>query len=272
MTDKFNPNQFPEGSKGGKAGRAALNAASGAIPFAGGLLSAAASVWSEQEQSRINEFLRNWLKMLTDEMQEKQQTILELTARIDVKDEKVEKRIHSPEYQSLLKKSFRDWAGAESKEKRILLRNILSNAASTQICSDDVVRLFLEWIKDFSELHFAVIAKVYNSGGITRGQIWERLGKPRAREDSADADLFKLLIRDLSTGGIVRQHRETDWSGNFVRRAPERKAVGQSLKPIVSAFDNEERYDLTALGQQFVHYSMTEVPIKIAYAPRDDAA
>jgi hypothetical protein len=122
-------------------------------------------------------------------------------------DEDTFKRIESPDYQSILKKSFRDWAGAESDDKRILLRNLLANAAAIRLCDDDVVRLFLEWIKTYSELHFAVIGKIYNAAGITRAEIWRSLGKPAMREDSAEADLFKLLIRDLSTGGIARQHR-----------------------------------------------------------------
>jgi hypothetical protein len=32
-----------------------------------------------------------------------------------------------------------------------------------------------------------------------------------------------------------------------------------------SAFDNEEQYELTALGQQFVHYAMTDVPPKLDF-------
>jgi len=51
--------------------RAVLNAASGAIPFAGGILSAAASAWSEAEQEKKNAFFEHWLKMLQDEMAEK---------------------------------------------------------------------------------------------------------------------------------------------------------------------------------------------------------
>src|SRR5690554_5390012 len=55
--------QFPNGSGAAKAGRLALNAVSGLVPFAGGLLSAAASEWSEREQDKINAFLRHWLEM-----------------------------------------------------------------------------------------------------------------------------------------------------------------------------------------------------------------
>lgn len=38
------------------------------------------------------------------------------------------------------------------------------------------------------------------------------------REDSAEADLFKLLIRDLSTGGVIRQERDVNQLGQFVRK------------------------------------------------------
>ena len=56
----------------------------------------------------------------------------------------------------MVKKTFRDWAGVESEEKRILIRNILANAASTSVSSDDVVRMFIDWIGQYSELHFQV--------------------------------------------------------------------------------------------------------------------
>jgi hypothetical protein len=38
-----------------------------------------------------------------------------------------------------------------------------------------------------------------------------------------------------------------------------------------SAFDNEEQYELTALGEQFVHYAMTEVPPKLDFDPMDSS-
>jgi hypothetical protein len=65
----------------------------------------------------------------------------------------------------LVKKCFRDWSAAESEGKRKLIRNLLSNAAATKICSesDDVVRMFPEWIDKYSEPHFAVIRQVFNS-------------------------------------------------------------------------------------------------------------
>jgi hypothetical protein len=202
---------LPEGSKGAMVARGALNVASGAVPFAGGLLSAIASAWSEREQSRVNAFLYHWLQMLAAEAREKEQTILEITSRIDMRDEETAKRVESPEYQAILRKAFREWAGAESEEKRVLIRNLLTNAASLKLTSDDVIKLFLDWIKNYSEFHFEVIGAIYNNAGITRGGVWRKLGRAPVREDSSEADLFRLLFRDLSTGGIIRQHRETDY-------------------------------------------------------------
>lgn len=269
MADTTSPDDFPEGAKGGKYIRGALNVAGGIIPFAGGIISAAASTWGEHEQDRMNDFFRHWIEMLRAEMEEKQQTILEIMQRVDLSEEENAKRIESPEYQSLLRKSFRDWAGAESEEKRGWVRNVLSNAAVSSICSDDVVRLFLDWIKNLSELHLLVIGKFYNQNGITRREVWARLGRDPVREDSAEADLFRLLIRDLSTGGIIRQHRQTDWAGNFVKKQPQRVSKGSASSTHKSAFDDGDSYELTALGEQFVHYAMTEVPIKLTYQPHE---
>ena len=40
---------------------------------------------------------------------------------------------------------------------------------------------------------------------------------------------------------------------------------------MVSAFDDNEPYELTELGKQFVHYAMTDLPLKIE-APKEPAA
>lgn len=255
------PGEMPKSGVVGKVVRGAMQVAGG-TPYVGGLIAAAAGAWSESEQEKVNKFFEQWLKMLQDEIREKEETIIEILERIDIKDEKVKTRIESPEYQSLLKKTFREWSGAESVEKRTFVRNILANAASSNMTSDDVVRLFLDWINTYSELHFKVIAEIYKNKGTNRGAIWKNLGKRSVREDSADADLYRLLFRDLSTGGIIRQHRETDYYGNFVKKSSSvsRKTESTTMK---SAFDTEEQYELTSLGQQFVHYAMTDLPLKI---------
>lgn len=251
--------------------RAGMQVIGGVVPFAGGLLSAAAGAWSENEQEKVNKFFKQWIKMLEDEIREKEQTILEIMARLDMHNEEITKRLESKEYQSLLKKTFREWSGAESEEKRTYIRNILANAAASTVTSDDVVRLFIDWLAAYSELHFRVIAVIYqsHSDGISRGGVWNALGKLQVAENSADADLFKLLFRDLSTGGVIRQHREVDYYGNFVPKAPERRSKGSGPKPITSAFDGDDMYELTELGKQFVHYAMTDLPLKIEYRPKE---
>jgi hypothetical protein len=258
---------LPEEGKAAKAARGALQVASGAVPLVGGILSALAGAWSEREQTKVNRFFEQWVRMLEDEIREKEATVIEIMLRLNLQDEKIADRVESKQFQSLVKKTFRDWAGVESEEKRILIRNILSNAASSSVSSDDVVRMFIDWISQYSELHFQVIAAIYNTGGITRGAIWRKIGKGRVREDSADADLYKLLFRDLSTGGVIRQHRETDYHGNFLSKPAVKRATGGGTgqKTLVSAFDEEDQYVLTELGQQFVHYAMTDLPQRIAY-------
>lgn len=252
--------------KVGKWGRAGLNIASGLTPFIGGLLSAAAGAWGEAEQEHVNNMLRQWLQMLEDELREKGKTIAEIVARLDLKDESVSQRIESPEYQTLLKKAFRNWSSVDSESKREKIRNILANAAATKLTSDDVIKLFIDWIDLYSDFHFEVIGEIYRQPGTSRGQIWEALGKPRVSEDSADADLYKLLIRDLSMGSVIRQHRETDYYGNFIKKQTKPAPKGQGSKIMTSAFDRGEGYELTELGKQFVHYAMTEITPRISFS------
>lgn len=268
MTEETNDGdeiKMPESGKVAKLSRGALQVVGGVIPGAGGIFSAIASAWSEGEQEKINRFFEHWVRMLQDEIKEKEETIIEIMARLDLQDEIIAKRVESKEYQSLVKKTFREWSGAESEEKRVYIRNILSNAAASQVSSDDVVRMYIDWINQYSEMHFQVIGAVYNSNGITRGAIWRKIGKGVVRENSADADLYKLLFRDLSTGGVIRQHRDIDYHGNFISKKNERNSKNSGSKTSVSAFDEKEGYELTELGRQFVHYAMSDLPLKIDF-------
>lgn len=253
----------PASSAASKIGRAALQAIGGTIPFVGGGLSAIAGCWSEKEQDKANKFYEHWLSMLEDELREKYKTVIEIMARLDLQDKKIIGRIESQEYQSLMRKAFRDWSGAESEEKRIFIRNILSNTAVTDLVSDDVIKLFIDWIDLYSEFHFKVISAIYNTNGITRAGIWARMNKPRVREDSADADLFKLLIRDLSTGGVIRQFRQVDYEGRYLKTG--KPSTSNASNTIESAFDDKKSYELTQLGKQFVHYAMSDLPPKIEF-------
>ncbi|MCR9210431.1 MAG: hypothetical protein NXI28_19565, partial [bacterium] len=241
----------------------------GGVPFAGGAFGGVAGAWSEREQSRLNKLFAAWLKLQEAELKEIGITLVEVMARLDGDDPVVQERIESAEYLSLVRKCFRDWSAAESEEKRVYVRNLLANAAACRITSDDVIRLFIKWINDYSEAHFAVIKDVYGNSGSSRGETWRRIHGADVREDSAEADLFKLLYRDLSTGGIMRQHRPTDGQGNFLKQSTrgQRRNASRHLK---SAFDDDKPYELTELGKQFVHYTMNEIVPKIAEPMPDE--
>ncbi|HLY66821.1 MAG TPA: hypothetical protein VKU60_14905, partial [Chloroflexota bacterium] len=75
-------------------------------------------------------------------------------------------------------------------------------------------------------------------------------------------------IRDLSTGGVIRQPRETDAYGRFRKKtSPPRRSSGAGV--MESAFEDTKQYVLTELGKQFVHYTMTELVTRLD-APNND--
>jgi hypothetical protein len=233
-------------------------AAFGSIPWIGGFLSASSALDAEKEQGKINEFHRQWLEDHKVKIIKLGEMLNYILDRLEQFDDEVKDRIESDEYLTLVRKGFREWDKADTDEKRNLIRNLLSNAGATKLCSDDLIRLFLDWIDTYHEAHFRIIREVYNHSGITRGQIWDRTAGPRPREDSAEADVFKLLIRDLSMGSVIRQYRKTDASGNYIKKSTKGKSRSSSTV-MKSAFDDSEPYELTELGRQFVHYTMNEV-------------
>lgn len=252
---------------GPKIARFALACLGGLIPFGGGAVSGAASAWSESEQTHYNRIFASWLKLQEDELKEIAITMAEILSRLNLDDDNVRARVESPEYLSLVKKSFRDWSAAESEQKRVFIRNLLLNAASHKLCSDDVVRMFITWIDMYSELHFSVIKFIYRNPGATRRDIWLDVHGALVREDSAEADLFRLLIHDLSVGHVIRQHREKDYYGNFIKKTPKPRGQGGS-STMTSAFEDEQEYELTELGTQFVRYTMEDVMPSLGAGPQ----
>jgi len=227
---------------------------------AAGLLGAGASAWSEAEQKHFNNLLSAWIKLQTDEIKEIGKTLAEVMIRVDKNDDEVQKRIESPEYLRLIKKAFRDWSAAESEEKRKLIRNLLANAAAKrQLCGDDIIGLFIEWIGQYSEGHFQIIRLIHQDPSLTRYEIWKEIHGGQVREDSAEADLFKKFIQDLSLGHVIRQYKQTDSQGNFILKRKRAKKTMYAK----SAFDDKEEYVLTGLGEWFVHYTMNEIVPKI---------
>jgi hypothetical protein len=248
------------GGNGPRVLRFAL-ACLGGIPVVGGAISGAGSAWSEQEQKNLNDIFAAWLRLQEDEVREIAQTVFEVMAKLDTEDERIKARIESLEYLKIIKKCFRDWSAAESEVKRVLVRNLLIHAAASILCKDDIVKLFIQWIDFYSEAHFKVIRCIYKNPGFTRYEIWIDIHGPKTSEDSPEADLFKLLMHDLSTGHILRQHREKDYYGNFLKTPSHKRARATTV--MTSAFDNEKGYELTELGKQFVFYTMEEIVAKL---------
>jgi hypothetical protein len=56
--------------------------------------------------------------------------------------EEIDEKIQSEQYLTLVRKTFRQWDEADTEEKRQLLMQLITNAAGTRICSDDILRLF----------------------------------------------------------------------------------------------------------------------------------
>jgi hypothetical protein len=106
-----------------------------------------------------------------------------------------------------------------------------------------------------------VIREIYKNPGSTRYDIWQNIHGEFPRDNSSEADLFKLLIGDLSLGRVIRQHREVNYHGQFMAKA--RKKSSGSSGVLKSAFDDEEQYELTELGKQFVHYVFSDVVTRI---------
>ena len=68
---------------------------------------------------------------------------------------------------------------------------------------------------------------------------------------------------------MIRQQREKDFMGNYIKKNPAKKSTSSS-NTYKSAFDSEEGYELTELGKQFVHYTMSELVARIPQSDKTD--
>jgi len=236
-------------------------AALGSIPWVGGFISAAVSLKTDEGDINANNLQTQWLEEHETKMNKLGNTMSEIGARFEALGEEIDERIQSEEYLDIVRKAFRAWDSADTDEKRGYVANLIANSAGTRLCSDDVVRLFIDWLSLYHEAHFAVIREIYKNLGVTRYDIWEELYGETPREDSAEADLYKLLIRNLSMGGVIRQDRETNYHGQFVKKKAQRG--DSSSGTMESAFERTKPYVLTELGKQFVHYTMSDVVKRI---------
>lgn len=237
-----------------------FGAALGSIPWIGGFLSAATDLHFD-DQSINNQLYERWLDEHRNKMKLLGETLFEVVKRLNDFSEEINERIESEEYLQIVRKSFRIWDNADTHEKRDLIRKLLTNAGGQKLVADDLIRLFLDWLNLYHEIHFSVIKEIYQKRSATRGEIWQQLNGTQVREDSMEADLFKMLIRDLSMGGVIRQIRQTDYNGNFIKKTRTKNSYPSGT--LKSAFDDDEHYQLTELGQNFVHYTMNELSSKI---------
>lgn len=239
-------------------------AALGSIPWVGGVISTLATLKTEEGSVKTDNLHTKWLQEHEEKLRELVITLSEIDRRFNSIGDEIEERVTSEDYLQLVRKAFKVWDDSDTREKRKYVANLLTNSAGTRLCSDDVVRLFIEWIRLYHELHFSVIRVIYTNPGFTRYDIWAELyGEELPRDDSAEADLFKYVIRELSTGGVIRQARSTTEDGKFLKKRPAKNQRQKSLQTMESAFEGTKQYLLTGLGKQFVHYTMNELVQRI---------
>ncbi|MEW8073619.1 MAG: hypothetical protein AB2826_24670 [Candidatus Thiodiazotropha sp.] len=239
-------------------GRLIANAM-GAISWVGTILSMGAARSGEKSQEAFNQLYEEWLKVHKEKIGYLIEALDEVAGRLENVPDELGARIESEEYLGLVRRAFRSWDSAETLEKQGYIVNLISNAAATKLCPDDMIRLFNDWLDTYHEVHFKVIREIYQNPGCTRYEIWTSVSGDLPREDSAEADLFKLLIRDLSTGGVIRQNRETTYDGQFVKQSTKGRKRGSGSGTMESAFEDTKPYVLTELGSQFVHYTMNAI-------------
>jgi hypothetical protein len=115
-----------------------------------------------------------------------------------------------------------------------------------------------------------VIREIYKNPGPTRYDIWIAVyGEPVPRDDSAEADLYKMLIGDLSLGRVIRQPRESDNLGRYRKKTTRSKPAFKTTT-LESPFEDTKQYVLTELGSQFVHYTMTELVTRLETGEEPD--
>lgn len=231
-------------------------------------LGGVAGAWSEVESENFFNIIKELLALEHKKMAEMCATVLEVQSRLsDLENQSdIQARMADESYLALVRKCFRDWSATESEQKRQFVRNLLVNAAAAyQQTSDEILSLYARWINEYSEKHFNVLSFIYLNQGCTRQQIWQGIGGQPARDDSADADLFKMLMHDLQVGHLIRQNRDVDHDGRFFKKSQRGVRKGPASPYIKSAFADEEPHYLTKLGGDFVHYVMTETVHKIEH-------
>jgi hypothetical protein len=149
-------------------------AALGSIPWMGSYLSilgAVAGLSAEFDKEKVNDLLKLWIQENQPKLDELKSTLNEMSGRLDSLGEEIQQRIESPEYLSLVRNGFRVWDQAETAEKREYIKCLLTNTGATKLVPDDLVKLFISWVNNYHESHFAVIKEIYKNPGITLAKL-----------------------------------------------------------------------------------------------------
>ncbi len=235
-------------------------AAIGVVPWIGAVI----SLTSELEQENLNDLLRVYVQEQEPKYRALEKTILDIIERLEGLGDDVQDRIQSPEYLALVRRAFRSWDNADTEEKREYIKRLIINAGSTTLCPDDLLRLFISWIDNYHESHFAVIKEIFKNPGITRANIWDNIHNTRPKEDSSEAVLFRYLIRDLSLGGVIVQDKEKDSDGRTMRmQSTTRRPKGSRSQLTESTYEDTKPYVLTELGKEFIHYVLSDAVTRI---------
>ncbi|MCK5412751.1 MAG: hypothetical protein KAI57_00035 [Candidatus Pacebacteria bacterium] len=186
-------------------------------------------------------------------------------------EELILKRIKSNEYLNLVRETFKSWDEVSTVEKREMFKKLIINAAAIELCTDDMVRIFIKWIAQYHEYHILIMTEIYKNPGITLGTIWDNVfaqdDQQRPRENSAKADLYRSFIHDLQLGGVIRQQRSVNDRGEFLKKPKRTRIKSEVMK---SSFDDEDKQELSELGSQFIHYVLEDVVMQIASAEENE--
>jgi hypothetical protein len=147
-------------------------AALSSIPWIGGVLATAANYKIREGDAVRDGLVEKWLEEHQRKLQLLRDTLEQMVLRLEGLGDEIEERICSEDYLTLVRKTFRQWDEADTDEKRRLLVQLITNAAGTRVAADDIVRLFLDWLDIYHEVHFAVIREIHKNEGPTRYDIW----------------------------------------------------------------------------------------------------
>lgn len=254
--------------------RAAINFAATAITSAmggsmlafvtgvgGAFVQAGMSVQNDESQNETNKLHSACIKELGETVGELKDVIGQILESITTSDEEFAAKVEDPNYVELVRKAFSGWSRGQSKEKREIIRRLLSRAADAQNPDYPVFNLFFDWLSRYNELHFRLIRSLKEQGKATKFQIWEGMGGERVKDDSAEADVFGCLFNDLNLGHIVRKAGGRDPATG--RRLKATRAPRSSSPLLKSVLDNQTPQELTAVGELFIRYAMDELIDKL---------